>query len=149
MYDCITCGKGFSTSQALASHRHYAHALVPSGKTIRPSDSQSLRLSDSQLATKSQSLRLSPRVSDSQSRVLAEAESAALKTWKTGRISKSRASSGALANVQWGKAFASVAIGIFVVWLVYKSLESWEWKGAGKKQVSPYKLIGGLITGLG
>jgi len=53
-------------------------------------------------------------------------------------------------QVNWGRLLAALAIGGFVAWLVYQALENWDWKGGStKKQVSPYKLIGGLIQGLG
>jgi hypothetical protein len=153
MYACDICGKEFTTKQALGGHRAYCGKLVRVGSEggSEGSEGSNLRLfsegSEGMTLTKPSLKKrnlLLPRV-------LAEAESVALRSDKTGYVSRprSRANSSALQNIQWGKAFASVAIGIFVIWLVYKSLESWEWKGAGKKQVSPYKLIGGLITGLG
>jgi hypothetical protein len=134
MVKCDICGKEFPTTQALGSHKRYNHALVPALSDSHPRVSDSRNIA---LARPSES-RL--RVSESQSPVLRRAETVAKRYSATGLR---------FDQLNWGKLLPAIAIGIFVAWLVYKALDSWEWKGSPKKQISPYKLLGGLISGLG
>jgi len=144
MYNCDICGKGFTTTQALGGHRAYCGKLVRVSEG-RHSEGSKLKLfsegSEGYTLTKP-SLPSVIRPG----RGLSEADKVALRAWKTGRVSNKDP----LKNVQWGKWLAAGAVALFVWWLVYKSLDSWEWDGRSKKkQISPYKLIGGLIQGLG
>ena len=134
MFICEQCEKDFPTTQALGSHKRYAHNLLPvlslNSQTLRVPDSQGLKLSDSQTL----------RLSDSQSPVIKQVEKLAHRYNATGLRHN---------QINWGKLIPALAIGGFVAWLIYKSLENWEFTSTGKKQISPYKLIGGLIGGLG
>ena len=134
MHKCDVCGKEFPTTQALGSHKRYNHALVPALSESRP------RVSDSRNIALARLSESRPRVSDSHSPVLRQAEDVAMRYSVIGKQFN---------QVNWGKLIPALFIGGFVAWLVYKSLDTWEWKGTPKKQVSPYKLIGGLISGLG
>ena len=139
MFKCNRCGKQFATVKALGGHRSYCNfGLLPvkrsgsevegkwkrSGREVKRSGS-SLQFSSVQLP------------------VLKKAEEVSKKYQLTGKHYGQ-------IQINWGRLLASLAIGGFVSWLVYQALENWDWKGGStKKQVSPYRLIGGLIQGLG
>ena len=138
MYKCDRCGKEFSNSQGLGGHQVLcgSKSLVPraEGSGLRAGEgSKQLQLR----AGEGSGLRAQG------SQAVKQAEDVSKKYQLTGKPY------GGI-QISWGRMLAALAIGGFVTWLVYQSLENWDWKGgSGKKQISPYKLIGGLIQGLG
>ena len=139
MYKCDKCGKEFNTSQGLGGHKSFCNSPV--------SGSPSLTKSYSTHSTPLHSTHSTPLHSTHSTHStplgIKLAEDTAKKYQLTGKHYGQ-------VQVNWGRLLAALAIGGFVAWLVYKALENWDWKGgSSKKQISPYKLIGGLIQGLG
>ena len=137
MYKCDKCGKEFNTSQGLGGHKVLCgyKSLVPraEGSGLRAREgSKQLQLRAQGSAIRAQG-----------SLAVKEAEEVSKKYQLTGKHYGQ-------VQLSYGRLLAALAIGGFVAWLVYKALENWDWKGGTtKKQISPYKLIGGLIQGLG
>jgi len=132
VYKCGICGKQFSTAQALGGHRAYC------GKLVRVVSEGPVRVQPSV-----NSLKSLPSLPSLPSLAVRQAEDASKSYQLTGKHFGQ-------VQISWGRMLASLAIGSFVAWLVYQSLQNWDWKGgSGKKQISPYKLIGSLVSGLG
>ena len=130
MFKCDKCGKEFATSRALGGHKSFCNSPVSGSHSLTKSYSTH---STHSLHSLTHSTPLGVKL----------AEDTAKKYQLTGKHYGQ-------VQVNWGRLLAALAIGGFVAWLVYKALENWDWKGGTtKKQISPYKLIGGLIQGLG
>ena len=124
MYNCYRCGKAFATTTALGGHRSHCSGNLP----VRGGGTEVAPLP----------LHLSGATSVPTS--LTEAEQTALRYRVTGKSFR---------GPSWGRLLAASAIGVVVAYLLYQAFENWSWQGSPKKQVSPYKLVGGLIQGLG
>lgn len=138
MYKCDRCGKEFYTSRALGGHRSYCGSQSVSESVSGSHSLTGLATTHSLTKPLTHSLRRTEA-----SPIVRQAEEVGKRYQLTGKRFGQ-------VQIHWGRAFAAAAVAGLVFYLIYKALENWDWKGgSSRKQVSPYKLIGGLVSGLG
>jgi len=138
VYRCSRCNQEFATARALGGHRSSCGSPLSGSVSLSVSGAHSLsEIASTQSLSKplTQSLTRPEEIP-----VLRQAADAADRYITTGKRHN---------QINWPVLLVSIGIGALVTFLFYRTLQSWEWNKGPGKQISPYKLLGGLIGGLG